>query len=43
MEQMPGDVFHHGCVPREDGLSIHYLPLLWAGPDVPETDGLEDG
>jgi len=38
---MPGDVLHHRRVAGEDGLRVHDLPFLWAGADVPKTDGLQ--
>lgn len=35
VEQVPGDVLHHGGVAREDGLGVHYLSFLWHRADVP--------
>ena len=43
MQQVPGHVLHHGRVAREDGLGVHDLALLGPRPDVPQTDGLEEG
>lgn len=40
MKQVPGDVFHHGSVTREDRLCLDYLPLLRHGTYVPQTDCL---
>lgn len=41
MEEVPGDVLHYGRMPREDGLGVDDLALLWIAADVPKADCLE--
>jgi len=42
VQQVPGDVFHHGGVTGEDRLRLYDLPLLRHGTYVPQTDCLGD-
>lgn len=41
MQQVPRHVLHYSRVTSENGLSVHYFPLLWHCADVPQTDGLQ--
>lgn len=40
VEQVPGNILHHGSVAGEDSLSIHNLSLLGDCADVPQADSL---
>lgn len=40
MEQVPGYIFHHCCVSREDGLGIHHFAFFGNSADIPQANGL---
>lgn len=41
VEQVPGDIFHYSCVPREDGLCIHHFTFFWNSTYIPQANGLK--